>query len=59
MRKHKKPLEWRELILAQQNSELSVLAFCSSISYQPVHFIKIEPSYFLVRLSHLHLSAQK
>ena len=27
MRKHKKPHEWRELVVAQQNSELSVLAF--------------------------------
>ena len=40
MRKHKKPHEWRELVVAQQNSELSVLAFCKQHQLSTSAFYK-------------------
>ena len=47
MRKHKKPLEWRELVLAQQNSELSVLAFCKQHQLSTSAFYKNRAELFL------------
>ena len=47
MRKHKKPHEWRELVLAQQQSELSVLAFCKQHQLSTSAFYKNRAELFL------------